>query len=482
MVAIVDAPHASPALAPRVRLATLVREEVRALPRNTFALAAIAALLGVMALPMAFLYAGDFGVADTLLLTWLVLPLAVAVVVAARVARVRRTRFVDSLYTMPLDQPTWLAAQAIVGATLGLLALAVQVPFLLVFLAWLGMPAILPPAALAALGVVAFAVALGLFCGVVVGDASPLAAAGLAGGVAFLSFILFLVHGLALQESPTAQRDLLLRLSALSPVTLAGDAAGLGVAGMKPASAWRPTLGLLALVAGLLAAAWTAYTRAQTPLGWGAGGGHRAAVAVLVAFAVATPVATAEVTFSAPQDDATGYDPGPHTWIAFVPRGAPIRAGSFAWTEIFDAPDLPLGEDVHYDVLVLALSPPGATVRDVRVEVKGSDVVRVVAGGVLHAADGHPSARVDAPNDGKPRPVYRVPVTLRAQSLEELGESPSPVEVRTTFTAGGTTFSSVGRMTLGAEVPGALAQLVGAGLVLPAAALAAFGVRKRSTR
>lgn len=468
-------------LAPRVRLRSLVREEFRALPRNTFALAAVAAVFGVLSVPVSFLYSGEAGLEETLLFTWLVLPLVVSILVASRVAGARRTRFVDSLYTTPLKQSTWLAGQAIVGAALGLLVLAAQVPFLLVFVAWLGVPAILPAAALAALGVAAFAVSLGLFCGVIVGDASPLAAAGLAGGLSFLSFILFLLHSVVLDGPPTSGRDLMLRVTSLSPLSLAGDAAGLDVTGMKPVDAWRPVAGLLALTGGLASAAWLAYTRAQGPLGWEAGRG-RAVVVALVALAVAAPVATAEVEFSDPGSGGPGYVPGENTWIAFVERGAAVHDESFRYQSIFAAPELPLGRDVEYDVLVLLLSPPGASVRGVSIEVKGSDVVRVVEGGTLRSAAGEPDARVPAPNDGQPRPVYRVPVTLQAVAVEELGNSPAPVEVHTAFTANGRQLTSVGRMVLDGKVPGAEAQLVAAGLVLPGAALAGFVVRKRNTR
>lgn len=465
----------------RVRLRTLVREELWALPRNTFALAAIAAVVGILAVPISFLIVGEAGLEETLTITWLVLPLVVAILVAGRVAGVRRSRFVDSLYTTPIAQSTWFAAQLVVGATLGMLVLAIHVPFILVFVAWLGVPDILLPIALAAVGVAAFAVALGLFCGVILGDASPLAAAGLAGGLAFVSFVLFLVHSLLVQEIPTSGRDLWLRLTALSPIALAADAAGIGMGGMTPANGWRPALGLAALTAGLGGAAWVAYTRAQSPLGWESGRG-RAVILALVAAAVVAPVATAEVVFIEGEGYTPGYVRGETTWIAFIARGAPIPTEPFGYSSLSAAPDLPLGEDVEYDVLVLALAPPGASVRGVHIEVKGSDVVRVVGGGRLTVPSGETDARVAAPNDAQTRPLYRVPVTLRAVTVEELGNSPSPVEVHTEFTADGRRFTSVGRMALDAEIPGAAVQLISAGLLLPGAALAGSVVRKRSMR
>lgn len=466
---------------PRVRLAALVRQELRALPRNTFALGALAVVLGLLAIPTSFLITGEAGLDETLLFTWFVLPLVVAVVTAARVAGARRTRFVDSLYTTPLTQRSWLASQAIVGGTLALLALAVQVPFLLVYLAWIGVPAFLPAAILAALGIAAFAVALGLFCGVIVGDSSPLAAAGLAGGVAFASFILFLVHSVVLTEGPSTARDVMLHVTALSPITLATDASGIGIAGLEPTDAWQPMVGLVALTAGLAGAAWVAYTRSQSPLGWEPDSGGRMVVALLVLVAVAAPVAAAEVDFiDAPEE--VGYEPGEHTWVAFVERGSPVSESSFTIESILGEPALAVGKDVAYDALVLALTPPDASAKAVHIQVKGSEMLRVVDGGVRMVPDGRADAQVPAPNDGKPRPVYRVPVTLRALTLDDLGHADLPASVHTEFTVDGKRFVSDAHLLIEGEVPGALGQLLAAGSVLPAAAAVGFVRRKRETR
>jgi hypothetical protein len=465
----------------RVRLRTLVVQELRALPRNTFALGTLAVVLGLLAIPTSFLIAGEGGLDETLVFTWFILPLVVAVIVAARVAGARRTRFVDSLYTTPLTQTTWFAAQAIVGATLALLALAIQVPFLIVFMAWLGVPAFLPAAALAGLGIAAFAVALGLFCGVVVGDSSPLAAAGLAGGLAFASFILFLVHSIVLTEAPSTTRDVLLYFTALSPIALATDASGLGIAGQEPTDAWQPALGVLGLTAGLAAAAWLAYTRSQSPLGWEPGAGGRAAVAVAVLLAVAAPVAAAEVEFVDHSGDI-GYDPGEHTWVAFVKPGSPATESSFTILSILSEPVLPVGRDVAYDVLVMALGPSDAAVKGVRIQVTGNEVLRVVDGGTLVVPTGAAETHVPAPNDGKARPVYRVPVTVRALTVQELGASAVPVAVHTEFNADGKRFVSDAQVYLTGKVAGAAGQLLAAGSVVPAAAAFGFVRRKRETR
>lgn len=281
----------------RVGALTLAIEEIRALPRHTFALAASAVLLALLAPFAALVMEGDESLREYLIFLWIVAELVVGIVLAARIASARRTRFVDSLYTTPLEMRTWLAAQLLVGAFLALLVLAVQLPFVLVHTAYLGFPTYLPQILLATLGVAAFSIALGAFCGVVVGNAGAGAAAGLAGGVGFFSFVFFIIHGVAGSMPPSSTQSLMLHLSALSPLALVIDATGITVFGNLALTPWRASVGLAALVLGLGGAAWIAYTRAQAPLSWERRG-MRAPIVALVALAILTPVANARARTS----------------------------------------------------------------------------------------------------------------------------------------------------------------------------------------
>jgi hypothetical protein len=172
-------------LPPRVRVWTLVREELRALPRATFGLGAVGVVL-LLAIPI-LVFGGDgaSGIGETHLPLVLILQLAVAILLAARVAGARQSRFIDSLYTTPLTQGTWLAGQTVVGLVLALLMLLPLVPFLLLHIAFVGMPSVLPGFLVAVVGMAAFVVALGIFCGIVIGEAGTSAGTGLAGGCPF---------------------------------------------------------------------------------------------------------------------------------------------------------------------------------------------------------------------------------------------------------------------------------------------------------
>jgi hypothetical protein len=439
----------------------------------------------------AFADEGEDALGDLLLFFWVVAMLVIAIVVAGRVAGARRTRFVDSLYTTPLEQGTWLAAQAIVGAFLVLLILLPMTPVVLVHLALVGMPAQLPGLLLAALAMGAFAVALGLFCGVVVGEAGAGAAAGLAGGLSFLSFVLFLVHGMAASGMSPGVQAVLLRVTALSPLTLVLDAVGASPFDAVPRETWRPVVGFAAMVGGLGAAAWFAYTRAQGPLGWDRPGG-RLVVVALVALALVAPVATAATLYQEDEDgeDLWSYAHGERTRIGFVSPGQPIDDEAFTIDGFLSVEELTMGEDLALDVLVMVHAPEGARVRDVRVAIAGSDRVQVVAGGQVHVADGQPDGQArptvgyeDGPEPDAPlRPVYRVPVTLRPLEVASLMGSYAPITINTTFLANGEAHASRARISLETNVPHASAIVAAATAPLPLAALGALARRKLTTR
>ena len=473
----------------RVRALTLAREEIRTLPRQTFALGAVAVVLALFAPLAALALEGPSAFQEYLLFLWVIGELVVAIFLAARIASARRTRFVDSLYTTPLQARTWLAAQLLVGAFLAGLVIVAQIPFILVYSAFVGIPPYLPEVFLAAVAVGVCAIALGAFCGVIVGNAGAGAAAGLAGGFGFLSFLLLVLHAAMALGPLTAMKVTVLRLSGLSPMALAVDATGLDVFESAPTEPWRALVGLGAIVVGLGGAAWLAYTRAQGPLGWEPRG-SRAPIVALVALALVVPVATASVSFQKVDDgDGPVFMHGERTRIGLVERGAPITDDAFTMFAAWQWDPLVHGKDNERDLLVMVLAE-GEAIRNVRIQVEGSKELLVISGGQRTVADGKPDgqARVgesfsqSAEPTGPLRPVYRVPVTLRPVEASAVLDSPGLVEIETRFTSDGRAQESLARMTLGSDMPGASATLLLAGAPLPLAALAALVTRRIKTR
>ena len=468
----------------------LAREDIRALPRQTFALGAVAFVLALLAPFSGLVLDGPDEFREYLIFTWLMAQLVVAIVLAGRIASARRARFVESLYTTPLAARSWLGAQFLVGAFLAALVVAAQLPFLLVHVALVGVPPMLGPLFLAALGMAAFAVAFGVFCGVVVGESGAGAAAGLAGGVGFVTFVMFLVHGMASGLPPTPTQELVLRLTALSPLALVIDATGTGPFASAPEAPWRALVGLGSLVVGLASAAWVAYTRAQGPLGWEPRRARWGVVA-LVALALVLPVASASVTYVEVEEEPSFVlAHGDHTRVAFVPRGAEVTDLRFSLAAPFYWDDLLHGQENELDVLVMLLVPEDEQPRQVRIGVSGSPQIQVVSGGVLAVADGAPAGRAragetfgkDPEPTGPLRPVYRVPVVLRPVEASALQGSPGLVEIDTVYVLGGRTLESQARVTLASDIPGASTALLFAGAPLPLLAIGSLVTRRIRTR
>lgn len=474
----------------RVRALALAREEIRALPRQTFALGAVAFVLAALAPFSGLVLDGPDALREYLIFMWLIGQLVVAIVLAGRIAAARRARFVESLYTTPLEARSWLGAQFLVGAFMAALVIVTQLPFILVHVALVGVPPMLGPLFLAALGMGAFAVAFGAFCGVVVGESGAGAAAGLAGGVGFVTFVMFLVHGMASGLPPTPTQEIVLRLTALSPLALVVDATGTGPFARAPETPWRAVVGLGSIVVGLGAAAWLAYTRAQGPLGWEP---RRARVGVvaLVALALVLPVASASVTYVEVEEEGSYVlAHGEHTRVSFVPSGTPITDAQFSLAAAFYWEDLVHGQDNELDALVMLLVPADEQPRQVRIGVAGSPQIQVVSGGSLEVADGSPAGRAragetfgkDTEPTGPLRPVYRVPVVLRPVEASALQGSHGHVEVDTLFVLSGRTLESHARVTLESDIPGASIALLLAGAPLPLVAIGSLVTRRFRTR
>lgn len=475
---------------PTVGVLTLARADIRSLARNNFGLGVAAVLTGLLAPLMAFALYGPAAMRDVLMFLCVVAELVVGILLAARIASSRSTRFVESLYTTPLEAHTWLAAQALVGLFLGALVIAVHLPFIALYSALVGPPHMVGPVLAAAAAMAVCSVALGLFFGVVVGQAGPGAAAGLAGGFAFASFFGLILHGIAADPGPLSGMDaFLVRVTAISPLALAVDAAGIDIFRLAVTDWWRPVLGLTVFTLGLGAAAWFSYVRLQSPLGWEPRRG-RLAVVALVAVALLVPVATAAVTFrevDAPRSFV--LEPGDHTRVAFVRPGEPITDEQFTLRSLLTWSSLVHGRDNQLDALVMLVVPPDTVVRGVTIQVTGSPDIAVVAGGGRTIPDGRPDGEARMHNalegvseNGTLRPVYRVPVTVRPLQADALLESPGLVEVRTTFQADGRTLGSHDRVTLHATVPGASVAMLAAGAPVPLLALGAAVNRRIRTR
>lgn len=464
---------------------TLAWADIKGLGRNNFGLGAAAVLTTLSAFVMAFTLYGPEAMRDALLFLCLVPQLAVAVILAARIASARRSRLVESLYTTPLRPQTWLAAQALVGLFLGGAIIAVHLPAIAVFTAFAGWPH-MAGQVLAASAITAIAsVSMGLFFGVVAGQAGPGAAASMAGGYGFLSFLGMILNGIAADPGAIgSMATLFVRACAISPLAMAVAATRMDTFSIEVAAAWHPIIGLAGFTAGLAGAAWLAYVRLQSPVGWEPRPG-RWAVALLAAAALVVPIATAATEYREVEGpDSFTIEPGEHTRIAFAEPGQSIDDNAFTFRSLLDWKSLRHSEDNRLDVLVMLVAP-AQTFRSVTIQVTGSDGISVTEGGQRIVHNGQPDGQARLESDGSTgplRPVYRVPATVRPLGTSAFLESPNILDIKTAFTGDGKAYESHARMSVTSNIAGAKPAMLAAGLPAPLIALGALVARRVRTR
>src|SRR4029077_12734473 len=123
-------------------LLTLYKEELKAAVRGRFAWLGAAVVLfsigGLAAIATQDTWLDGYGVIGYFLGPMSFIPLA-----AGSIASPRANRFVESLFTAPVERRDWLAAKVLVLLTLALAYYVALIPMMLVYTAHVGMPLLL---------------------------------------------------------------------------------------------------------------------------------------------------------------------------------------------------------------------------------------------------------------------------------------------------------------------------------------------------
>jgi hypothetical protein len=480
-------------------IGTLYIEELRATMRGRFA------LVGAGVILLAVGCVATVGTQDTWLdgygiIAYFLVPLAFIPLAAVFLASPRANRFVESVFTAPVERRDWLAAKILVLVTTAAAYYAALVPMVLVYTHHVGAPLLLQKLLIWAPCLLLASIAVGTLIGVLfIGQsiAAP-AATGVGILLAYAGFV-------PLQELLVAQGNGATRtghLTLLSPAVLLKNAFGFTLAvGSIPATTTRTWISLLAVVIGALALAVWAFLRAQGVETWEASWGQRWTIALGIVLIVVLPVLLAD----------TNYDkPAPHGTNAPSIQRLFARAGSsLALTQPGGQPPArccstilnrdewpPLGTDepTRRDLLVLLPVDSMQRVTDVHIQVVGENGLE---------ASGDPAALAPAPealekhsyaNDlGPPAAdghhvvtgwVARVPVTLIPRQPWDIGGVRYPLRVTATYRVEGETamrtFSS--RAAIDAQVSKAIYEMGAASLILPLVCFGAAFKRWRRTR
>jgi hypothetical protein len=480
-------------------IGTLYIEELRATMRGRFA------LVGAGVILLAVGCVATVGTQDTWLdgygiIAYFLVPLAFIPLAAVFLASPRANRFVESVFTAPVDRRDWLAAKILVLVTTAAAYYAALVPMVLVYTHHVGAPLLLQKLLIWAPCLLLASIAVGTLIGVLfIGQsiAAP-AATGVGILLAYAGFV-------PLQELLVAQGNGATRtghLTLLSPAVLLKNAFGFTLAvGSIPATTTRTWISLLAVVIGALALAVWAFLRAQGVETWEASWGQRWTIALGIVLIVVLPVLLADTNYDKPAPHATNapsiqrlFARAGSSLALTQPGGQPPARCCSTILNRDEWPPLGTDEPTRRDLLVLLPVDSMQRVTDVHIQVVGENGLE---------ASGDPAALAPAPealekhsyaNDlGPPAAdghhvvtgwVARVPVTLIPRQPWDIGGVRYPLRVTATYRVEGETamrtFSS--RAAIDAQVSKAIYEMGAASLILPLVCFGAAFKRWRRTR
>lgn len=480
-------------------IGTLYVEELRATMRGRFA------LVGAGVILFAVGCVATVGTQDTWLdgygiIAYFLVPLAFIPLAAAFVAGPRANRFVESLFTAPVERRDWLTAKILVLVTMAAAYYVALVPMVLVYTHHVGVPLLLQKLLIWAPCLLLVSIAIGTLIGVLfIGEsiAAP-AATGMGVLLAYAGFV-------PLQELLVAQGNGATRtghLTLMSPAVLLKNAFGFTLAvGSIPATTTRTWISLAAVVIVAFALAVWAFLRAQGVETWEASRGQRWVIALGIVAILVLPVAMAD----------TNYDkPAPHATNAPSIQRLFSRAGSslaLAWpggqpparccSTILNRDEWPpfgTDEDTRRDLLVLLPVENTQSVSEVRLQVMGENGLETTASpAALAPAPESLETHTYANETGPPAAdghhvvngwVARIPVTLIPRKPWDIGGVRYPLKVTGTYQVAGEsqvrTFSA--RAAVDAQVSKAIYEMGMVSMILPLVCFGAAFQRWRRTR
>jgi ABC-type transport system involved in multi-copper enzyme maturation permease subunit len=248
-------------------LATLYVEELKATMRGRFAWLAVAVIL------LAVGGLATVGTQDTWLdgygiIAYGLVPLAFIPFAAGAIASPRTSRFVESVFTAPVERRDWLAAKCLVLLTAAAAYYVALVPMALVYAHHVGVPLLLQKFLWWTPGLLIASIAVGTLIGVLFIGRSLAAPAGTGMGVLLVYASLIPLQELMVAQGNGASRSGHLALA--SPAVLIKNALGFTIqAGSIPATTSLTWISVLVITIGAFALAAWVFLRVQGVETWG---------------------------------------------------------------------------------------------------------------------------------------------------------------------------------------------------------------------
>jgi hypothetical protein len=478
-------------------IGTLYVEELKATMRGRFA------WLGAGVILFAVGCVATVGTQDTWLdgygiIAYFLVPLAFIPLSAVFLASPRANRFVESVFTAPVERRDWLAAKILVLVTLAAGYYVALIPMVLVYTLHVGVPPLLWKLLIWAPCLLIVSIAIGALIGVLfIGQsiAAP-AATGMGVLLAYAGFV-------PLQELLVAQGNGATRtghLTLASPAVLLKNAFGFTLAvGSIPATTTRTWISLIAVVLVALALGAWIFLRAQGVETWETTRGERRIIALVIVLLVVLPVTLADTNYDKPAPHATN---APSIQRLFARAGSslamtrpggqhPVRCCSTILNRD-EWPPLGTDEPARRDLLVLLPVDATQSVTGLHIEIHGESGLEVAAPEDKLSPTPETLETHTYPNDTGPAAgdghhvingwVARIPITLTPTKPWDIGGVRYPLRVNATYQVAGENRTFGARAAVDAQVSNSIYEMGAASLLLPLVCFGAAFQRWRFTR
>ena len=475
----------------------LYLEELKATIRGRFA------WMGAGVILFAVGCVATVGTQDTWLdgygiIAYFLVPLAFVPLSAVFLASPRANRFVESVFTAPVERRDWLAAKILVLLTLATAYYVALIPMVLVYIHLVGVPPLLWKLLIWAPCLLLVSVAMGALIGVLfIGQsiAAP-AATGMGILLAYAGFV-------PLQELLVAQGNGATRtghLTLASPAVLLKNAFGFTLAvGSIPATTMRTWISLVTVVVVALALAAWIFLRVQGVETWETTRVQRWIIALVIVLLVVLPVTMADTNYDKPAPHATNapsiqrlFARAGSSLASTQPGGQPPARCCSTILNRDEWPPLGTDEAAHRDLLVLFPVDATQRVTDLHIQVLGESGLEVTAppdrlAPVPEALETH-----TYPNDTGPAAadghhvvtgwLARIPITLTPTKPWDIGGVRYPLRVNATYQVAGESRTFSARAAVDAQVSSGIYEMGAASLLLPIVCFGAAFRRWRLTR
>ena len=480
-------------------IGTIYLEELKATMRGRFA------WLGAGVILLAVGCVATVGTQDTWLdgygiIAYFLVPLAFIPLAAVFLASPRANRFVESVFTAPVERREWLTAKILVLVTLAAAYYVALLPMMLVYTHHAGTPLLLRKLLIWAPCLLVVSIAFGVLIGVLFIGQSIVAPAATGMGVllAYAGFV-------ALQELLVARGNGATHsghLTLTSPAVLLKNALGFTLAvGSIPATTTRTWISVIAIVFIASALAVWAFLHAQGVETWEASRSQRWIIALGIFAVVLLPALVADTNYDASAPHSTNapsirrlFARAGSTLALTLPGGEPPERCCSTILNRNEWPPFGTDKPTRRDLLILLPVDTIQRVTDLHIQLVGEYGLEVTAPPEKLAPSPEALETRIYQNDSGPAAadghhivkgwVARVPVTFTPTKPWDIGGDRYPLQVTATYHVEGEnqmrTFSA--RAAVEAQVSSAIYEMGIASLILPLVCFGAAFRRRRRTR